>query len=101
MKKAASTNRFVPPNISKSPSKRTIYINQEFNKKEVSTPFHSPYKDGRRNPNYSNPSFISSNLFYPKDYTETTSPNLNVTSNLVPNRNDIKKEELFRKRMNT
>ena len=55
--------------VSRSRSQRTIYLNQENNRRDPSTPFHSPYKGGRPNPDYCNPSFISSNLFYANSYT--------------------------------
>ena len=50
--------------LEKSPSRRGIYINEETNKRETATVFHSPYKDGRPNKQYINPSFISSHLLY-------------------------------------
>lgn len=85
---------------SKSPSRRAIYINEEIsNKREKHTTFHSPYKDGRPNKDYVNPSFLSSNLFYPKDYTNNQ--NIAVQPNYVRNSNDIKKETLYRQRMKT
>ena len=66
---------------------RFIYINTEEANKEKHTIFHSPYKGGRKNPNYSNPSFMSSDIFYPKDYSEhsKSKPKLG----LIPTKNDI------------
>ena len=47
-------------------SKRCVYINEEMprktEKKEVQTIFHSPYKDGRPNKNFCNPTFMSSDI---------------------------------------
>lgn len=49
-----------------TPSQRTFYINEELSSsKDLATTFHSPYKDGKKNINFSNPTFLSSNLFYP------------------------------------
>ncbi len=52
-------------NLDRSHSQKMFYINDELsNSKDVATIFHSPYKDGKKNPNYYNPTFLSSNLFY-------------------------------------
>lgn len=52
-------------NLDYSPSNRTFYINDEVKySKDITTTFHSPYKDGKRNKQYTNPTFLSSNLFY-------------------------------------
>lgn len=51
-----------------SQSNKMFYINDEVsNSKDIATIFHSPYKDGKRNKNYANPTFLSSNLFYPEE----------------------------------
>lgn len=52
-------------NLDRSPSHRTFYINDQVtNSKDITTTFHSPYKDGKKNKQYTNPTFLSSNLFY-------------------------------------
>lgn len=66
MNKSASQRYLPQQEMGKSPSRRAIYFNEETNRREVSTSFHSPYKDGRPNPSYFNPSFVSSHLLYPK-----------------------------------
>ena len=81
-----------PIAITRTPSKRTIYINEETTRREVSTPFHSPYKDGKRNPSYSNPSFVSSHLLYPPDYIRQPPLDLVVKPNHVLTPNQLKKE---------
>lgn len=51
--------------LDRTPNSRTFYINKELsNSKDVATTFHSPYKDGKKNINFTNPTFLSSNLFY-------------------------------------
>jgi hypothetical protein len=97
MNRSVSAREFKQP--SRSPSCRVIYMNKETNKREVSTPFHSPYKDGRRNPNYQNPSFISSELFYAAECTTPNQSTYRLTSNVIPNRNDLKQAELMNKRL--
>jgi hypothetical protein len=47
---------------------RYIYINEENNRRENATIFHSPYKNGKKNPGYSNPTFMSSDILYPREY---------------------------------
>lgn len=43
------------------------YINVRMdNAKDISTIFHSPYKNGKKNNSFRNPSFLSSDLFYPE-----------------------------------
>jgi hypothetical protein len=64
-------------------------------KKEKNTIFHSPYKDGKPNKDYINPSFVSSHLFYPKENLEKTEQYV-VKKNYNLNQNDIKKENLYR-----
>ena len=86
--------------VSRSRSQRMIYLNQEKGKRDPSTPFHSPYKGGRPNPDYHNPSFISSNLFYANSYAEDN-PSIGVTNNILPNCNDLKREKLRQNRMKT
>jgi len=92
MNRTASCRQIQPTQHqpSKSPTRRGIYINEETNKREVASIFHSPYKDGRRNKDYVNPSFISSNLFYPKEYVENNSEFI-VKKNYVPTQGDIKR----------
>lgn len=88
------------PPLSKSPSRRGIYVNEETNKREVATIFHSPYKDGRPNRDYLNPSFVSSHLFYPKEHLETPKDFV-VRKNYIPNPNDLRKEALYQQRIRT
>lgn len=76
--------------ISRSPSVRAIYINEETNKRAVNTHFHSPFKDGRPNKDYSNPSFVSTHLLYPKEMLQKEL--VTVRQNYIPNENDRKKE---------
>jgi hypothetical protein len=64
MNRSTSAREFARP--TRSPQQRSIYINQESTKRDTSTPFHSPYKDGKPNPHYNNPSFVSNHLFYPQ-----------------------------------
>ena len=53
----------------RSRSFRCLYSNDEvFNTRDISSIFHSPFKDGCKNKDYINPTFISSTLFYPEDY---------------------------------
>ncbi len=85
--------------LSRSPSVRAIYINEETSKRAVNTHFHSPFKDGRPNKDYSNPSFISTHLLYPKEMLQKEQ--ITVRQSFIPNDNDRKKEELYRKRINT
>lgn len=66
MNKSVSQRQLAPHEMSKSPSRRAIYLNDETPRRDISTPFHSPYKEGKPNPHYYNPSFVSSHLFYPK-----------------------------------
>lgn len=48
-----------------SPNKRTFYINDELpTSKDVATTFHSPYKNGKRNAEFCNPTFASSDIFH-------------------------------------
>ena len=65
----------------KSGSRKIFYVNDELKfSKDINTPFHSPYKGGRKDPTYTNPTFISSHLFYPQ--SRESAP---VPSNLVLN----------------
>jgi hypothetical protein len=52
--------------LNRSHSQKMCYVNDELNSssRDVATIFHSPYKNGKRNENYINPTFISSNIFY-------------------------------------
>ena len=43
---------------------RWSYINDPSPKKDPTTIFHSPYKGGRPNGRFINPTFLSSTLFY-------------------------------------
>jgi len=70
--------------VSRSRSQRAIYVNQEGARRDPSTPFHSPFKGGRPNPDYHNPSFISSNLFYAQNYAQEN-PSIHQTNNIIPN----------------
>lgn len=45
--------------------KKCIYINNEEVQKDQQTNFNSPYKFGKKNKDYVNPSYISSDAFYP------------------------------------
>ena len=45
---------------------KCIYINDEIQDKNPRSFFHSPYKNGIKDKNFTNPSFASSDLFYPK-----------------------------------
>lgn len=52
-------------NLDRTQSQKMFYINDELSRsKDISTIFHSPFKDGKKNVNYTNPSFLSSHLFY-------------------------------------
>jgi len=44
---------------------KCIYINNEIPDKNQKSNFDSPYKNGIKNKNFTNPSFASSDLFYP------------------------------------
>lgn len=51
--------------LDRSKSHKMIYVNDELtNSKDIHTIFHSPYKDGKKNTSFTNPTFLSSNLFY-------------------------------------
>ena len=52
------------------PFHRFIYVNEENNRRENATIFHSPYKNGKKNPEYNNPTFMSSQILYPRQYVE-------------------------------
>jgi hypothetical protein len=54
--------------LNHSISQKIYYVNDELisSSKDVTTIFHSPYKNGKRNDQFMNPTFISSNLFYPE-----------------------------------
>lgn len=80
-----------------SQSNKMFYVNDEVsNSKDITTIFHSPYKDGKRNKNYTNPTFLSSNLFYPdEDVKKEQTPR----HNLIYNKNQRSKKELYEKRM--
>eukprot|EP00825_Cyclidium_porcatum_P042244 TRINITY_DN5746_c0_g1_i2.p1 TRINITY_DN5746_c0_g1~~TRINITY_DN5746_c0_g1_i2.p1 ORF type:complete len:441 (+),score=46.17 TRINITY_DN5746_c0_g1_i2:133-1455(+) len=45
--------------------KKCIYINNEENQKDQVSNFNSPYKNGKKNSEYINPSYVSSDAFYP------------------------------------
>ena len=45
---------------------KCIYINDEIQDRNPRSIFHSPYKNGIKDKNFTNPSFASSDLFYPK-----------------------------------
>ena len=71
--------------LSEQPYHRFIYINEENDRRENATIFHSPYKNGKRNPEYNNPSFMSSDILYPRRYVEEASKT--PKKGIVPNRN--------------
>jgi hypothetical protein len=49
---------------------RSIYHNSsEHYHKDSATIFHSPFSGGRRNSEYANPTFMSSSIFYPVEYS--------------------------------
>lgn len=61
-----SQNKLVR-NPEKMDNQRVFYINDELTfSKDISTTFHSPYKNGKRNNSFVNPTFISNDLFYAK-----------------------------------
>ena len=99
MDRSASQRHLQPREASKSPTRRAIYLNQETSKRDLNTTFHSPYKDGKPNPQYFNPSFLSSHLFYPQEYLEPQQQLVVVTRNYVPNSNDLQKQALYRQRL--
>lgn len=68
---------------------RHIYINTEEANKEKHTIFHSPYKGGRKNPNYYNPTFMSSDIFYPMDYCRNSRSKSKPKLGLVPSKNNM------------
>lgn len=98
MNRSQSTLEFKGKRIDRSQSQRAIYINEETAKREVATIFHSPYKDGRPNRDYQNPSFVSSHLFYPKEEVDKNN-SIVCKKNIVPNRNDQLKELLYQQRL--
>ena len=65
----------------------------------MNTLFHSPFKDGRPNRNYANPSFISTHLLYPKDMLNKEA--VVLRKNYIPQESELRKEELYRQRINT
>ena len=79
------------PTPSPSPNKRAVYINQEVTKRQVNTTFHSPYKNGRRDPAFVNPSLVSSHLLYPQDIVRSQQSSFKITQNYVPTPGDREK----------
>lgn len=44
--------------------RRVVYLNDETPQKDPTTIFHSPYTNGKRSKEYTNPTLISSSVFY-------------------------------------
>lgn len=81
----------------RSRSFRCLYENEEVvGTKDISSIFHSPFKDGRRNRSFVSPTFASSTLFYPGEYPQ---PGASPQKNVVYNKNYAIKKELYEKRM--
>lgn len=61
-------------------SKRVAYLNNETPIRDPSTIFHSPFKNGKRNPEYSNPTLMSSSIFYQNE------PSIEFRNSQIPSR---------------
>jgi hypothetical protein len=84
--------------LTRSTSQRLCYANDELSaasRGDMATIFHSPYRNGKRNSSYINPTFTSSNLFYGEAENRKDVPK----HNLVLNRNERSKRELYSKRI--
>ena len=79
--------------------KQFVYVNTEEAHKEKHTIFHSPYKAGKRNPSYVNPSFMSSDVFYPRDYSANNHSQTKPRVALIPTKNDLIQEQQYQTRM--
>ena len=70
-------------------SKRVAYLNNETPLRDPSTIFHSPFKNGKRNPEYSNPTLMSSSIFYhndaPIEYKNSHVPARSKSPSELPN----------------
>lgn len=78
--------------IDEQPFYRFIYITEENNRRDNATIFHSPYKNGKRNPEYNNPTFMSSDILYPRQYTEEAARTPKKA--IIPNKNENRLREL-------
>lgn len=92
----ASTS--VPEDNSGGNCVRHVYINTEEAQKEKHTIFHSPYKGGRKNPSYTNPSFMSSDIFYPGSSLLNEHSKSKPKVGLVGNRNGAECDNKFKSR---
>lgn len=83
-------------------SRRCVYINEEIPKKteknSVQTIFHSPFKDGRRNKDFLNPTFMSSDIIANREFNSFSActPKRAIVHTMAEN----KQKALYNQRMN-
>ncbi|KAL4511723.1 hypothetical protein ABPG72_012568 [Tetrahymena utriculariae] len=66
-------------NARKASLSKCVYINDETPHRDPSTIFHSPFNQGSKNNMYNNPSYMSSDVFYPHQQTSLTNVNYSRT----------------------
>ncbi|KAL4471498.1 hypothetical protein ABPG74_008391 [Tetrahymena malaccensis] len=66
-------------NARKASLQKCVYINDETPHRDPSTIFHSPFNQGSKNNTYNNPSYMSSEVFYPHQQTNLTNVNYSRT----------------------
>lgn len=66
----------------------------------MQTIFHSPYKNGFKNHDYLNPSFISSDVIYQIDYKNSHCSSQTPKKAIIHTEAELRQKALYNQRMN-